>query len=184
MEEKVIESGKFLLSEPFMADPHFKRSVVLLCEHDKEGSVGFIVNKPLDTKIEDVMPIFDNLDLPCHYGGPVGVDSLHFLHRLSDLDGAKEVVPGLFWGGNFEALRLLVQSGQVTDEDIKFYLGYSGWSPGQLETEMEKNSWILAEAGMSDLFNSDMGSLWKDILTKLGGEYKMMSNFPEDPSLN
>lgn len=179
-----IETGHFLLSEPFMDDPNFKRSVVLLCEHRDEGTLGFIVNKCLNMKLAEALPELGEFEAPLYFGGPVETDTLHFLHTLGDrLEGAVQVAPGLWWGGNFETLSILIKSGEILPEDIRFYLGYSGWSPGQLAEELDAKAWI-AHAGNPTYVFAECDELWRTILHEKGGRFRVMSNYPEDPRLN
>lgn len=180
-----LEVGKILLSEPFMDDPNFKRSVVVLCEHKAEGTLGFIINKSLNMKLSEAIPDLDAFAGNLYFGGPVETDTLHFLHTLGEeLEGSVEVAPGLWWGGNFEILSILIKSGQVGPEDVRFYLGYAGWSPGQLADELDSQSWI-GHSGKTDyIFNREDDALWRNILREKGGKYRVMSNYPEDPSYN
>lgn len=178
-----IKSGTLLLSQPFMADPNFERTVVLICDHDKEGSLGFVINRPTDVSILEVMPLFTELDSICYEGGPVAKDTLHFLHNYGKLQGCKEVLPGLFWSGNFEQLRQCISRRDVKAEDIQFFIGYSGWDAGQLDDEIEEGSWILTTESKDDIFLG-LGDLWKNTLKNMGGQYKLMAGFPKDPRLN
>ncbi len=176
--------GYLLLAEPFMADPNFKRSVVFICENQKSGSVGFILNRPMPLKLtEAVEDIFD-FDATLYYGGPVQTDTLHFIHNVSDLEGCIRIIDGLYWGGNFEALKAIINSGQVRPENFRFFLGYSGWDMSQLDSELADNSWIIHPAKASHVFKEKPDTLWKEVLKEMGGDYAMMVNFPEDPSMN
>ena len=177
--------GKFLISEPFMYDPNFKRTVILLTEHTDQGTLGFILNRPIDMKIGESIEDFPNFDAPVYLGGPVQPDTLHYIHRVGDLlDDSEEILPGVFWGGNFEALKILIKNKQVDSTDFRFFVGYSGWSPDQLADELDEESWILAVASEESIFEFNTKSLWKQVLTEMGKEYGMLANFPEDPSLN
>ncbi len=179
------EHGQLLISEPFMLDPNFKRSVVLLCENHKEGAVGFIINKPIETTLQDVLPDFDSFNSQLYYGGPVEPDTLHFIHKLGNrIDDSIEIMKGVFWGGNFETLRLLIDTKQVKASDFRFFLGYSGWSTDQLKDEMSEDSWFIVEGKKDYIFNKTPKDLWKTILQDMGGDYKQMVNYPEHPSLN
>jgi len=178
------KKGRILISEPFMYDPNFKRSVVLLTEHNEEGTVGFILNKHTELKLNEVLEDFPEFDAPVYMGGPVRTDTLHFVHRVGELEGATEVIEDVYWDGNFEALRVMVDTKQVGAEEFRFFVGYSGWMPGQLDGELKEKSWILADVDSDDIFVKEPDDLWKEVLKDLGKEYEMMSNFPEDPSLN
>lgn len=169
-----------------MADPNFKRTVVVLVQHnDEDGSLGFVLTRPAPMVLEDVIDGFEGFEAPLFVGGPVQMDTLHYLHTLGDLlPGSVEVVPGLFWGGDFDVLRNLVATKQVQPEQFKFFLGYSGWSVGQLEDEMKEKSWITHKAKASYIFKTEGEELWKKVLQEKGGKYAMMVNFPENPILN
>jgi len=180
------QKGVLLLSEPFMLDPNFKRSVVFLSEHNEEdGTVGFILNKSMNMTLEEVMPDVDNFKAELFYGGPVQPDTLHFLHNLGDLlEGSVHVIDDVYWGGNFEELKVMIQQKVVSPDNFKFFLGYSGWSPGQLEDELKEKSWIITKAISDYVFKNMPQSLWKKVLQNMGGEYKLIATFPEDPTLN
>jgi putative transcriptional regulator len=178
--------GTILIAEPFLKDPNFSRTVILLCEHQEEGSFGFVLNRTIDNTLNELMPDrAADLDLPVWYGGPVQKDSLHFLHQYPDLiPGGANVADGVWWGGDFETAVDLLRSGGIERSKIRFFVGYSGWSGGQLDGEMQVNSWLTVEANRKLVFPSDPAQTWKDSLRLLGGEYEMMINFPTDPSLN
>ena len=136
--------GDLLISEPFLPDPNFERTVILICEHNEEGSFGFILNKPSLLKFSDVMEEVENYDALIHLGGPVQQDSLHFIHRVGDhLEGGERIAENLYWGGNFEQLTLMLSNNQIAKKDIIFFLGYSGWGEGQLMNEIREKSWIV-----------------------------------------
>jgi len=182
---KTPTAGNLLLSEPFMPDDHFKRAVVMLCEHQEEGSVGFIINKPLGLKLNEAIDDFPDFDAELYFGGPVQTDTLHYLHRLGDvIEGSVEIAEGLYWGGNFEIIKLLIEKGEVKPSDFRFFLGYSGWGAKQLLQELEDKSWFVAKSEAEDIWQQEPQDLWRQVLRNLGGEFFIMSNFPENPSLN
>jgi len=184
LNEKKPIKGSLLLAEPFMLDPNFKRAVVFLCEKQKSGSVGFILNRPMPLKLSEAVEDIYNFDAQLYFGGPVQTDTLHFIHNVPALDGCIKIIDGLYWGGNFEALKTMINSGEVQPENFRFFLGYSGWDMSQLDSELQENSWILCPAKASYVFNTKPDILWKQVLKEMGGDYAMMMNFPEDPSLN
>src|SRR5664279_3457863 len=127
------EKGKLLVSEPFLNDPNFKRTIILLTEHSEEGSVGFILNKPTDLKFNDTVDDFPDFDAPIYFGGPVQLNALQFIHKAGKvIEGSIEISDGLYWGGNFDSLRDLVEAHAVDPDDFRFFIGYSGWEDGQL----------------------------------------------------
>jgi putative transcriptional regulator len=118
-------------------------------------------------------------------GGPVQLDSLHFLHQYPDLiSGGIEVFDGVYWGGNFETLQIHLKNNDISKNKIRFFLGYSGWTEGQLDMELKEDSWITARATRKIIFETNASDAWKESLNVLGGDYKMMANFPIDPQLN
>jgi len=179
------KKGSFLVSEPFLPDPNFERTVVLLCEHNEEGSFGFVLNKISTVMLEDIIEDINEFEYPVYVGGPVQQDTLHFLHKADYLEGGVEIGDGLYWGGNFEQLLILIESKAINPDDFRFFVGYSGWGPGQLDDELEADSWIVAHDATKQLvFENDNDSLWKTVLEKLGGRFSLYSKYPTDPRLN
>ena len=179
------EKGSVLISEPFMTDEHFKRSVVYLCDHNEDGSFGFVMNNFLDISLSELVEDIANEEFKVSFGGPVSPDNLFYVHTLKDeLNGSYEVIPGLYTGGKFEDLIPLINTGVITPNEIRFFLGYSGWEAGQLDTELSVSSWIVGKTTVGGVLNAHDKDLWKKLLDEMGGKFKMISNFPEDPSLN
>ena len=185
IEDQKPASGRVLLSEPFLADPNFTHSVILLVRHDAEGSVGFTINHLSDTKLNEVL---DDLPLSnsCVYvGGPVSNESLFYLHTLGDkLTGSIKIQEGLYWGGDFEELKTMIESGKVSENEIMFLVGYSGWDSHQLEGELKSHSWIVADISTDNVFKGKGRELWNELLTRKSKAFQIVSNFPENPSLN
>ena len=179
------EKGRLLISEPFLPDPNFERTVVLLCEHNEEGSFGFVLNKPSILKVNEVMEEMAELDSIVFVGGPVQQDTLHFIHRNTSLENAVEIVENIYWGGAFEHLMLLLDTRQIDAKDIRFFLGYSGWGPGQLDAELDQGSWIVCDYVTDQLlFDTGPEVMWRKALENMGGRFSMYSNYPVDPRLN
>lgn len=179
------ERGRILISEPFLYDFFFKRSVILLAEHNEEGTFGVIVNKPLKAKFNDVIRDFPKFNSRVYLGGPVQNDSLFFIHTLGDqVEGSAEILPGLYWGGDVERIKEMINLGVLQPDDIRFYIGYSGWGPQQLEDELNRNSWAVSNIGVKKLFKTKPGDLWSASLEGLGEGYAHWTNFPDDPVLN
>ncbi len=180
-----VKVGRLLIAEPFMQDPYFKRSVVLLTEHNQNGSFGLILNKPIPLYLNEAIenaPVFDS---QLGLGGPVQKETLHYLHRLGDrIPNSLEIMKGVFWGGDFDTIKKLMHSGEIKPGDIRLFVGYSGWAEGQLNSEMKSKSWIVARATTEILFSDSPESLWSDVLTGMGQPYTYMVNLPEDPRLN
>lgn len=179
------KKGCILVSEPYLPDPNFERTIILLCEHNAEGSFGFVLNKPSSAKITDIMDSIKNFDTQVYVGGPVQQDTLHYIHRLHKLEGSVEIGEGIYWGGNFEQLNLLLNSKQIAPDDLKFFLGYSGWSEGQLEEELKANSWIVSgDVDDKLIFETNAEIMWQKALKAMGGRFSVYSNYPVDPRLN
>jgi putative transcriptional regulator len=178
--------GDLLISEPFLPDPNFERSVILICEHNEDGSLGFVLNKPTAHTLNDVMDEASGFRVDLYSGGPVQENTLHFIHRLGDqIAESISVGEELFWGGDFEQVLSLINTGQLKMEDARFFIGYSGWSPGQLENELKENSWfVYKNATAEDVFDTSANDLWRKVLKNMGGKYRMFSNYPIDPRLN
>jgi putative transcriptional regulator len=179
------EKGKLLISEPFLLDPNFKRTIILLSEHNEEGSIGFILNKPTDLKLNMVLEDFPEFDATVYFGGPVQINTLQFIHRAGDIiEGSMEIQDGLYWGGSFEILKLLIETKQVEPEDFRFFIGYSGWGEGQLSNEMKTNSWLVTSATNDNIFSNEPDKLWGDVLKSMGKKFAILASFPENPSVN
>lgn len=178
--------GKLLISEPFLMDPNFKRSVVLLTEHHDEGTVGFVLNQRSALVLKDLIPELGDADFPVYIGGPVGTDTVYFIHRCYDrLNDGEEIAKGIYWGGNFEALKILISNNQIKADEIKFFIGYSGWGEEQLEREIMENTWIVSDQYHSDVvFTNNEDDLWREVIINLGPKYAHVSNFPQNPNLN
>ncbi|MGX5820822.1 YqgE/AlgH family protein [Chitinophaga lutea] len=180
-----LAPGILLIADPFLKDPNFARTVVLLCEHQEEGSFGFVVNKPFEQKLDELIPAVAVPNIPVYFGGPVQLDTIHFIHQMPDLiEGGFEVFPGIFWGGDFAVVVELINAGQLDLAKIKFFIGYSGWSSGQLEGELTEKSWILSRIHPPLLFDPNEQEIWPESLRQMGNNFAMMANFPIDPQLN
>lgn len=177
--------GTLLIANPFLKDPNFIRTVIFLCENLKEGTFGFVLNKQFTKTLDELIPDLEMPSFPVYSGGPVQPDSLHFLHQYPDLiSGGVEVFDGVYWGGNFESLQIHLRNNDISTDKIRFFIGYSGWTEGQLDNEMKEDSWITAKATRKLIFETSAAETWKESLNVLGGEYKIMANYPIDPQLN
>lgn len=178
-------AGTLLLADPHLMDPNFLRSVVFLCEHNSEGSFGFVLNHKLDYTVDELVPELTDFKLPLFEGGPVELNTLHFLHQYpNEIPDSKEVIENVYWGGAFDKLIELINSRTIDTDKIRFFLGYSGWSKEQLMEEMTEKTWIVADGSAKFLFSKNEKELWKDVLKELGGEYQLIVNAPLDPSMN
>lgn len=185
MSQKKVSSGKILLAEPFMIDPNFKRSAVLLCEHTEQGSIGFIINKPLEMKIGELIEDFPEFESEVLYGGPVQTDTIHYIHNVGDLlEDSRKIADGVYWGGNFEKLKFLITSELIQPKNIRFFVGYSGWSDGQLKDEMGYGSWIVGNMDANYLFKTQSWKVWKHALQHKGNTYSVIAQMPDMQTLN
>ena len=180
-----LTSGILLISDPFLKDPNFLRTAIILCEYNTEGSVGFVINKPFELSLGDLVEGLEGIDFPVYEGGPVQKTSIHFIHTCPDIisDGTA-IGKGIFWGGNFEQVRILLKTNSLTNKDIRFFIGYSGWGNGQLEEEIAEKSWITRACNRNLIFTTPAEQIWKKALKGLGGEYELMPNYPLDPQFN
>ena len=179
--------GSILISEPFLQDAYFQRSVVLLVEHNTQGSMGFVLNKKTDLIVNTFFPELEEYpEIPIYLGGPVSANRLFFIHSLGDLivpDSVK-IKDRLYFDGDFEALQRYIQNGHSIEGKVKFFLGYSGWTEGQLGNEINKNSWVVSHAAKENVLLADGESFWKNSLEQLGSNYEAWTKYPKDPYLN
>jgi putative transcriptional regulator len=177
--------GVFLLAGGGLLDPNFVRSVVLLCDHSEEGSFGLILNQPMSLKLSDGFPSLDGWDAPLYKGGPVQSGALNFIHTRGDIRvGSQEVLPGVYWGGDFDAVNKLMREKRVLPEEFRFFAGYSGWGKGQLQGEVDRKDWYLTHATSEMVFFADPKEQWRSILRVMGREYAIYANLPINPQLN
>lgn len=184
-DNKVASQGKVLIAEPFLNDTYFKRSVVFITEHNSEGSVGFVLNKPVELKVQDVIQNFPYIEAGISIGGPVNTNTLHYIHTLGDvIPESVRVLDNVFWGGDFNALKELIARGKVRKDQIRFFLGYSGWAALQLENELKESAWLVAEINAELIMKGEEVGFWNQILEKMDNKYQVWANFPENPGLN
>ncbi|MEO7312427.1 MAG: YqgE/AlgH family protein [Chitinophagaceae bacterium] len=177
--------GTILISDPFLKDPNFIRSVVFLCEHREEGSFGFVLNRPYVQTLDQLLPDLDGFPIPVYYGGPVQTDTLHFIHSLpGQIADGQEITDGIFWGGDFEQVLALIRDRTLNLDQVRFFLGYSGWSNGQLDGELEEKSWLTTNGNRQLVFHPQPEIAWKDAVRLLGPTYEEIINYPIDPQLN
>lgn len=180
------KKGDLLIAEPaIIGDVSFNRSIVLLADHTEDGSIGFILNKPLEYSINDLIPEIE-ASFKVYNGGPVEQDNLYFIHKIPDLvPGSIEISNGIYWGGDFAAIAGLLKNNELKEDQIRFFLGYSGWEHEQLEQELELNSWVVTP---NEYKNSIIGKsyfdFWKEKMIEFGGDYLLWSNAPENPNYN
>jgi putative transcriptional regulator len=155
-----------------------------LVDYSANGAVGFILNKPFKAGIKELFVNFPDYNYDVFVGGPVNEDNLYYIHTLGNhIKGSIKVKDDLYWGGDFEQLKSIIDLGGVGANQIKFFLGYSGWSPGQLDSEIAEKSWLVAESDIQMIMNGSK-DLWLESVKKAGDRYKTWKNFPKDPKLN
>ena len=180
-----IIKGKLLVAEPStLMDKSFNRSIILIADNNDEGTVGFIMNKPTEFIVKDLIFDFD-CDFRIYKGGPVETDNLYFIHKIPSLiPDAVEISEGLYWGGNYNAIKSYIEQGLIKKDEIRFFIGYSGWGKEQLELEIEEKTWKLVVNSYPNIFDINDADEWKEKLFDMGGEYKIWANSPDDPTLN
>ncbi|MBQ3323867.1 MAG: YqgE/AlgH family protein [Muribaculaceae bacterium] len=180
--------GSMLVAKPTVEDLCFKRSVSILIDHDAEGSMGVIVNKPTRFTLNELMPEIEcNEPMPLYLGGPVGTNMLFFLHTLGAdvIPESVQLAPGVFFGGSFDVLKMFLESGQKLDGKVKFLVGYSGWTVGQLDNEVKRHDWAVLKDNAAELvFNTPDDLVWCQAVKNFGDQYRLWTTWPDDVSLN
>lgn len=182
----MFKSGDLLIADPSLAlDYHFSRSVILLSEVRESGCIGFVLNKPLHYRLNDLIPEL-NSDFVVYSGGPVETDNLYFVHSLPEvIPNSTSIKDNIYWGGDFNKLSELLANGQIDSAKIRFFLGYTGWEFKQLQDEIDNDSWIITQNNMkNNVLRSSTRLMWKNQMTQLGGEFLLYANAPEDPRNN
>jgi putative transcriptional regulator len=183
--ETVAEKGNILISEPFLGDNYFRRSVVYLTENNEEGSLGFVLNKPVGVSINDIVDDFPKCDFTISVGGPVSNNTVHYIHTLgARIPDSVLVADGIFWGGDFNLVKELIADGSVKPHELRFFLGYAGWSPAQLDGEMQEHAWLVGRISPRMVMQAVDPKLWKRTLASYNNKYRAWANFPEDPGYN
>jgi len=185
---KNYEKGSLLIANPVLPDPNFSRTVILLCDHDEQGSFGLVINRSTQLKAPDLflnINILKSYNEKIYLGGPVSPSMVFFLCRSPSAAGKlDEVCSGVYFGSNLETLKSLYSSLENPEQDIRFYLGYSGWSGGQLAEEMEQNSWLVQRANEQFIFLDSESSIWPQAVNSLGEKYQYLTKAPVNPQWN
>jgi len=179
--------GSLLVSAPFLKDYHFARSVVLVVEHNDEGSMGIVMNKNFSNlmTLNELVPELASIPpIPLYKGGPVGRDTLFYLHTFSYLKDALPLGNGLYVNGDFEQMKRYILAGGETQGMVRFFMGYAGWQRDQLTQEIEANTWMVSNDSQVDLLNMYLRDLWKESLCDMGGKYAVWSRYPKYPIMN
>ena len=188
MENGSYGKGSFLIANPVLPDPNFSRTVVLLCNHNDEGSFGLVVNRNSGLKSTEV---FANSELLTQYeadvfiGGPVSPSQVFYLVRSPQpLPEMEQVCSGVHMGMSWEALEDVLLNLGNPNEDLRFYMGYSGWGSGQLDGEMDQRSWLTCDAADRFVFTPSEQTIWPEAVRSLGPEYEYLLHAPVDPRNN
>ncbi len=181
----MVQARTLLVAHPFLQDPNFLRTVVLIVAHDSSGSLGFVLNRPAPVRVKEVTDFFGEVDYPLYMGGPVDKNTLHIVHTLGTiLEESREVGDGLYWSGSWKKLRALLAVREIPEAMIRFFAGYAGWGPGQLEAEIAQGAWLVFPAKKSYIFQADPKTLWQHVLQDQGPQYAALTRCPLDPRLN
>ena len=179
------DKGRVLVSEPFLQDEYFKRSVVLITEHNDEGTLGFVLNNPINYDASDILKDFPAIDAMVGIGGPVRTDTVHYIHSMGDqIPESVHVLGSVFWGGDFEMVRMLIEAGELDGKSIRFFVGFSSWYPGQLAREISENSWLVTTLDPKSVMTGKDNQLWKKVLLNEERKYQMWTRYPEDSLMN
>lgn len=177
--------GRILVAEPLMQGKYFSRSIVLLSEQSRIGSMGFVLNNPLNFKVNEMVDALPNIQNPLFLGGPVHTHHLFYMHTLGEIiPNSIPIADGIYWGGKLDVLIHFIENKVVMDSQVHFFSGYAGWSAGQLEAELEEKSWLVAERNITELLSLSPDVLWKEVVTDLGADYSHWLNFPRNPMDN
>jgi putative transcriptional regulator len=184
---KIIKpsQGRLLISEPALQDFYFKQSVVLLAEHNDQGSFGLIINKPINVKLYEITRDFPHFDANVYLGGPVKTDSIFFIHTIGEVvPNSIKIMEGLFWGGDIAKIKEMMILKQLTSDDIRFFIGYSGWASKQLDRELEEHSWVVSRTKVNQIIHANPTKMWSNFIRSFGEDYAIWANFPQDLTMN
>lgn len=177
--------GSILISDPFSDDVYFGRSVVLICEHNDEGTFGFVLNNYIDVDLHQLDDNFPNINARISFGGPVSKENLYYIHSFSDITNTLEIREGLYYGGDFVEINDRIKNAKNPNKEIRFFMGYSGWSMGQLDEEIKNESWITANnISTEKILDTNLDDLWRICLEKQGQRFQLMTKFPRNPMDN
>ena len=177
-----VDIGTILISKPFMEDKRFEKTIIVIVEVSSEGTVGFIINKETAQPVNIIIENCPKLNINVKYGGPVSTDNLFFIHQNYDLTTSnKKMKAGIFWGGELEDVIKRYQSGELSINEILFFIGYTGWEKNQLEEEIKEGSWIISDTKLTKI-NETLD--WSKLLVDINKEYEVWAKAPSNFHLN
>lgn len=180
-----LKSGRTLVANPYMLDPIFLRSVIFLTEYGVAGAMGFIVNKPTELKIHEVFNNFPHFDSNIYYGGPVDQDIVYYIHNLGlKIKGSVPITKNLWLGGDISEVKKLILAKDINVNQIRFFIGYSGWAENQLEEELQNESWVVGPMKQSYLLRANPSNIWQTVLKASKSKKSFLANYAFSPSLN
>ena len=180
-----VSIGDVLISEPFLNDFYFRRSAILIVDHNEEGSFGVIINKRLNIPFNDIIMGFPKFDADVYLGGPVDTDRVFFIHTIGEMiPDSHKIMSGLYWSGNINALKAMIKNDLIKSHEVRFYVGYAGWEGGQIRKELQANTWAVGKFGTKELLHTSPNKMWSDFVNRLGNKYILWNKFPLNPSDN
>lgn len=180
-----VSIGDVLLSEPFMNDYYFRRSVILIIDHNEEGSLGVIINKRLTIPFNELVQGFPKFNADVYLGGPVETDRIFFIHTIGEMiPDSYKISSGLYWSGNVNALKAMIKTDLIKPHEIRFFVGYAGWEEGQLRRELKANTWLVGKFSTKQILHTMPGKMWSTFVNEMGSRYRLWDRFPVDPSNN
>lgn len=180
-----VSIGDVLISEPFLNDFYFRRSAILIVDHNDEGSFGVIINKRLNVPFNDIVRGFPEFKADVYLGGPVETDRLFFIHTIGEIiPDSHKIMSGLYWSSNINALKAMIKNDLIKPHELRFYVGYAGWDSGQIRKELEANTWVVGKFSSKEILHTMPGKMWSTFVNKLGKKYILWNKFPVNPSDN
>lgn len=178
--------GRVLIADPFTDDDYFGRAVVYLCDHNSEGTFGFVLNNFLDIDLNEIAKNFPDISTNISIGGPVKTEHIFFLHTVgSQIKESVEVDDGIFIGGDYDDLKQQIDDKRIDSTQVRFFLGYSGWSSGQLQEEIDNNSWIVAPViNPGEIMDASVTDIWSKYMRREGKKFDILSRSPVDFNAN
>lgn len=183
----IPSKGRILIASPLLNDYHFSRTVILMINHEENGDMGVVLNKDFryHVSLNDLVKDLEDLpSIPVYKGGPVGRDTMFFIHDIEEINDSLPLGNGLFMNGDFDQMLNFIKSGQRYTDRVRFFLGYAGWEKGQLQAEMDDDTWIVSELSKDRLFKENYRELWRNSLNDMGEPYCTWAKYPAIPSMN